>query len=156
MASVWFKDYSIEDIKRYKQRNMIHHIGIEFTGLGKDFLTGTMPVDERTTQTMGILHGGASVVLAETLGSICANLVVNPYKYACVGLDINANHIRSVKSGGIVTGTARPIHIGGTTQVWGIEIKDEQDKLVCISRLTMAVLKLEGNNTAANPFGELL
>jgi len=109
-----------------------------------------MPVDERTTQTMGILHGGASVVLAETLGSIGANLVVDPAKYACVGLDINANHIRSVRQG-LVTGTTRPIHIGSTTQVWGIEIKDEAGRMVCISRLTMAVLKLtEGGG--ANPF----
>jgi len=152
MASVWFRDYSIEDIRQFKERNMIHHIGIEFTELGNDYITGTMPVDERTTQTMGILHGGASVVLAETLGSIGANLVVDPQKFACVGLDINANHMRSVRSGGMVTGTARPVHIGGSTQVWGIEIVNEQGKLVCISRLTMAVLTLDGNSAAANPF----
>jgi len=130
---------------------MIHHIDIQFTELGDDYLKGTMPVDERTTQTMGILHGGASVVLAETLGSIGANLVVDPAQYACVGLDINANHIRSVKSGR-VTGTAKPIHIGGSTQVWGIEIRDEANRLICTSRLTMAVLKTnkEGHNN--NPF----
>jgi len=133
---------------------MIHHIGIAFTELGDDYLKGTMPVDERTTQTMGILHGGASVVLAETLGSIGANLVVDPLKYACVGLDINANHIRSMPQGRLVTGTAKPIHTGGTTHVWSIEITDEKGKMVCISRLTMAVLKLEeGSNK--NPFAIL-
>lgn len=130
---------------------MIHHIGIEFTGLGDDYIQGTMPVDERTVQTMGMLHGGASVVLAETLGSIGANLVVDPAKYACVGLDINANHIRSVRKG-IVIGTARPVHTGSTTQVWSIEIKDEAGRMVCISRLTMAVLQLTEGGAAHNPF----
>lgn len=148
---IWFHPYTIEDIRRFRERNMIHHIGIEFSELGDDYLQGTMPVDERTTQTMGILHGGASVVLAETLGSIGANLVVDPAKYACVGLDINANHIRSVRQG-LVIGTTRPIHIGSTTQVWGIEIKDEAGRMVCISRLTMAVLKLTEASGAANPF----
>lgn len=99
-----------------------------------------MPVDQRTVQPMGILHGGASVALAETLGSIAANLVVDEKKKYCVGLDINANHIRAAKKG-LVTGVARPLHTGSSTQVWGIEIFDEQDRLVCISRLTMAVLE---------------
>ena len=121
---------------------MASHLGIVFTELGPNFLKGTMPVDHRTKQPMGLLHGGASVVLAETLGSVAANLVVDPLVFACVGLDVNANHIRSVKQG-LVTGTAKPLHIGSTTQVWGIEITDELSRIVCISRLTMAVLKLD-------------
>lgn len=118
---------------------MVEYIGITITELGEDFIRGTMPVDHRTQQPMGLLHGGASAALAETLGSLAANLVVDNQKQYCVGLDINANHIRSARSG-IVTGTARPFHLGRTTQVWSIEIVDEQNKLVCVSRLTMAVL----------------
>jgi 1,4-dihydroxy-2-naphthoyl-CoA hydrolase len=98
-----------------------------------------MPVDARTIQPMGILHGGASVLLAESVGSVAATLCVDPQKFYCVGLDINANHIRSARSGW-VTGTARAIHVGRTTQVWEIRITDEADKLVCLSRLTMAVI----------------
>jgi len=118
---------------------MVEHVGIVITEIGDDYLKGTMAVDHRTVQPMGILHGGASVALAETLGSIAANLVVDDAKKYCVGLDINANHIRSANSG-MVTGTAKPLHIGSSTQVWGIEIVDEKNRLVCISRLTMAVL----------------
>ncbi len=119
---------------------MVEYLGIEITETGDDFLRGTMPVDKRTIQPMGLLHGGASVALAETLGSIAGNLVLDPAKKYAVGLDINANHIRSAKTG-IVTGTATPLHIGSTTQVWSIEIKDSQDRMICISRLTMAVLE---------------
>ena len=119
---------------------MVEHVGIVITKLGDDFIEGTMPVDQRTLQPAGILHGGASVVLAETLGSLAANLVVDPAAFYCVGLDINANHIRSVREG-IVTGVAKPLHIGSTTQVWQIEISNEAGRLTCISRLTMAVLK---------------
>lgn len=118
---------------------MIEHIGINITEVGDEFLAGTMPVDHRTVQPMGILHGGASVALAETLGSMAASLVIDPSRQYCVGLDINANHMRSARSG-YVKGVARPLHLGSSTQVWSIEIKDEQEKLVCISRLTMAVL----------------
>lgn len=121
---------------------MIEHLEISITELGSDFLKGTMPVDHRTVQPIRILHGGASVTLAETLGSLAANLVVNDEIKYCVGLDINANHIRPVKSG-LVTGTARPLHIGQSTQVWSIEIVDEKKRLVCISRLTMAVLDIQ-------------
>ena len=153
MPSIWFKPYTLADIDAFSRNNMVAHIGIEFTELGNNFLQGTMAVDYRTRQTMGILHGGASLVLAETLGSIAANLTVNPLQFACVGLDINANHIRAVKEGK-VTGKAEPLHLGGSTQVWGIEIKDEQNRLVCTSRLTMAVLTLEktGKNPFANPY----
>ncbi|HCT22069.1 MAG TPA: esterase, partial [Chitinophagaceae bacterium] len=110
------------------------------TEIGDDFIRGTMPVDHRTHQPYGLLHGDASVALAETLGSVGAALTVDHEKFMCVGLEINANHVRSVRSG-VVTGTAKPIHIGATTQVWDIRITDERDKLVCVSRLTVAVLK---------------
>jgi len=118
---------------------MVDHIGITITEIGENFLKGTMPVDHRTVQPMGILHGGASVALAETLGSLAASMVVNNQEKYCVGLDINANHIRSAKNGQVM-GIAKPIHIGSSTQVWSIEITDEENRLVCISRLTMAVL----------------
>jgi uncharacterized protein (TIGR00369 family) len=150
MASIWFRPYTLDDIHAFNKGNMVTHVGIEFTEIGDNYLTGTMPVDNRTRQTMGILHGGASVVLAETLGSIAANLVVDPSFFACVGLDINANHIRAVQEG-LVTGTARPLHLGGTTQVWGIEITDGKGRTVCVSRLTMAVLKLDKGGTVKNP-----
>ena len=118
---------------------MIQHIGIEFTEVGDNFLRATMPVDHRTVQPFRILHGGASIALAETLGSMAANYVVNPDTHYCVGLDINGNHIRAARSGA-VTGTATPLHLGASTQVWTIEIRDEEDRLTCVSRLTMAVL----------------
>lgn len=122
---------------------MVSAVGIEFLEIGEDFIKACMPVDERTIQPAGILHGGASVALAETLGSTAANLCIEPGKKICVGLEINANHIRSKRSG-MVTGIARPLHIGGTTQIWEIRIQDEQERLVCISRLTMAVLDRGG------------
>jgi 1,4-dihydroxy-2-naphthoyl-CoA hydrolase len=115
------------------------HLGIEFIEVGDDFLRGTMPVEPRTHQPMGYLHGGASVVLAETLGSVAANYVVDTGKYRCLGQEINANHLRPVTDGK-VTGTARPIHLGSRSQVWGIEIRDPKERLVCISRLTVAII----------------
>ena len=123
-----------------RRGTMVEHVDIQITEVGEDFLRGTMPVDHRTVQTMGILHGGASVVLAETLGSIAANLCVDQSRQACVGQEINANHLRPVASG-LVTGTARPIHLGTRSQVWQIEIRDERERLVCISRLTMAIIE---------------
>lgn len=119
---------------------MIRHLDIVFSELGADFLRATMPVDERTHQPFGLLHGGASVALAETLGSVGANLCVDSSKFICVGQEINANHVRSARSGR-VTGTARPVHLGGRTHVWGIEIVDAAGELLCISRLTVAVLR---------------
>src|SRR5688500_13073618 len=121
LMSIWFRNFTLEDVQQRGKGTMVEHIGITITELGKDFLSGKMPVDHRTVQPMGILHGGASVALAETLGSLAANLVVDPQRRYCVGLDINANHIRSVKSGH-VTGKAKPLHLGGSTQVWHIEI----------------------------------
>lgn len=118
---------------------MADYLGIEFTEVGEDFIRGRMPVDERTLQPYGLLHGGASVVLAETLGSVAAAMVVDHKKFHAVGLEINANHLRGVRHG-FVTGTARPFHIGKTTQVWEIRIVDEKEKLVCVSRLTVAVI----------------
>ncbi|WP_246166332.1 hotdog fold thioesterase [Sphingomonas sinipercae] len=120
---------------------MIHHVGIEIVEIGEDFLTARMPVDHRTVQPQGRLHGGASCVLAETVGSIAANLAIDSTEFLAVGLEINANHIRPVKSG-FVYGTARPDAIGRTTQVWTIRITDDEDRLVCVSRLTMAVIPL--------------
>ncbi len=118
---------------------MAEHIGLEFTELGPNFIKARIPVDHRTNQPYGILHGGASCVLAETLGSIGSAMVIDTEKFICVGLEINANHIRSVAEG-FVTGTATPIHLGRSTHVWDIKIHDEQQKLVCISRLTVAIL----------------
>jgi 1,4-dihydroxy-2-naphthoyl-CoA hydrolase len=115
------------------------HLDIKISEIGADFLRGTMPVDARTVQPYGLLHGGASVALAETLGSVAASMCVDP-GYNVVGQEINANHVRSARSG-LVTGTTRPVHIGGRTHVWTIDIVDEAGKLVCISRLTIAVIK---------------
>jgi len=137
--SIWFKPFSVDDLNAYQQQTLVSHLGIRYMQVGEDFLSASMPVDARTKQPAGILHGGASVALAETLGSTGANLVVDRDKKLCVGLEINANHIRTMREGE-VRGTARPLHIGSTTQVWEIRITDEQDRLVCVSRITMAVL----------------
>jgi 1,4-dihydroxy-2-naphthoyl-CoA hydrolase len=132
----------LEVLNSWSKNTMLEVLGIQITGINEDYLEGTMPVDSRTHQPYGILHGGASVVLAETLGSIGSILLVDPTKFRCVGLDINANHIKAVRNG-IVIGTARPIHAGRSTQVWQIEIKTEAGELVCISRITMAVVPIE-------------
>jgi len=138
---IWFKkDLQLHDITPLGKGTMGEHIGIEFTEIGADFLKGHMPVDARTRQPYGLLHGGASCVLAETLGSVASALVIDPDRFICVGLEINANHIRGVREG-MVTGTATPLHLGGTTHVWDIKIHDEREKLVCVSRLTVAILK---------------
>jgi len=118
---------------------LVSHLGIEFTEVGPDFLVARMPVDQRTHQPLGLLHGGASVALAETLGSVAATLCVNPEIQYCVGLEINANHVKSVRSG-YVLGKTRAVHIGKRTQVWEIIISNEQQELVCVSRITMAVI----------------
>jgi uncharacterized protein (TIGR00369 family) len=137
---IWKKDFTIEDINK-TDKNMVSHLGIKFTVKGDNYLEATMPVDERTRQPYGILHGGASVVLAETIGSLAGYLCLEDPKFITVGQEINANHIRSVKSG-VVTGRATPVHIGRSSQVWSIEIKKEDGKLVAISRLTLAVVLL--------------
>ena len=137
---IWFKPYKKEEFGFLLKNNMLEHLGIEIVELGDNFITGKMPVDHRTVQPMNILHGGASVALAESLGSIGAYLTVDPEKFNSVGMEINANHLRPVSSG-FVFGTAKPIHIGKSTQVWSIEIVNEDHKLICISRITMAVVK---------------
>lgn len=137
--TLWKKDATLEQIKVLTTGTMCEQVGLEITELGVDYLKGTLPVDHRTQQHMGILHGGASVVLAETLGSVAANLCTEP-GFHIVGLDINANHVRPGRPP-LVTGIARPLHIGRTTVVVDIRITDAEDKLVCVSRLTAAVLK---------------
>ncbi|HRH50913.1 MAG TPA: hotdog fold thioesterase [Panacibacter sp.] len=143
---IWFnKAMTIADIEYLEKNNMAEHLGMRFTEIGNDFIKGTMPVDHRTRQPYGLLHGGASAALAETLGSLASAFVIDPDKYICVGIEINANHVRGVRSGS-VTGTCTAIHIGATTHVWDIRIHDDaNEKLVCISRLTVAILK---NNNA--------
>jgi len=138
--SIWHREISLEEIKQYEKGTMVEYLGIEVIELGDNFVKATMPVDYRTHQPMGILHGGASVVLAETAASLGAQLVAGK-EFRCVGLDINANHIRAVKSG-IVTATATPFHLGKSTQVWQIKIENENNQLICISRLTVSVLKI--------------
>jgi 1,4-dihydroxy-2-naphthoyl-CoA hydrolase len=136
---VFLSSPTLEQLNKSSQSTMINHLGIEFTAIGEDFLEATMPVDHRTIQPMGLLHGGANVVLAETLGSMAASLTIDLSKQACVGLEINANHTRAVKEGK-VRGIAKPIHIGKSTQIWEIKIFNESEKLCCISRITMAIL----------------
>lgn len=139
--SIWFKSYDLQAVKPMAEKYLVGYLGIELTALGDNYLKGTMPVDERTWMPLGILHGGASCVLAESLASFATFLTIDPASQRMVGLEINANHLRQVKQG-YVTGTARPIHIGRSTQVWDIQIQDEEEKLVCISRMTMAILGL--------------
>jgi 1,4-dihydroxy-2-naphthoyl-CoA hydrolase len=138
--TIWRSLRSIEDLNSSRPDTMVEHIGIEFTEIGDDFIRGTMPVDGRTHQPYGLLHGGASVALAETLGSTGATMCVDTREYQCVGQEINANHVRAARNG-LVTGTARPVHLGGRTQVWVIDIVNEAGKLVCTSRLTVAVIR---------------
>lgn len=141
MSYIWFtKDISIAYLQSMSKGSMAEHLGMCFSEIGDSYLKATMPVDHRTKQPYGLLHGGASVALAETLGSVASALVIDPSASLCVGLEINANHIRSVKEG-FVTGTATPIHLGSSTHVWEIKIHDEKGKLICISRLTVAILK---------------
>ena len=129
---------SLADLNAMSKDTAMEPLGIVFTEIGPDYVRGTMPVDARTRQPYGLLHGGASVLLAETLGSSAGNLCVGSDEI-CVGIEINANHLRAAREG-MVTGTARPIHIGARTQVWDIRIEDERGRLVCISRLTLAVV----------------
>jgi 1,4-dihydroxy-2-naphthoyl-CoA hydrolase len=136
---MWHRPYTLEEIAKANDINMLAHVGLEFLEIGPDYLKGRMPVDERTKQTFGLFHGGASVVLAETLGSIGANLVLDPTTHFAVGLEVNCNHLTSARSGW-VTGIAKPIRVGRTTQVWEIRMTNDEGVLTAISRLTMAVL----------------
>lgn len=135
--SIWKQPINLELLNHTSKNTLIEHLNIVYTDFGDDFICATMPVCSFTHQPLGMLHGGASVVLAETLGSVAANFCVLKGSY-CVGLDINANHVRSVRSGHVI-GTANPIHLGVSTQVWQINITDERERLVCTSRLTIAV-----------------
>ena len=136
---IWFVEPTLDALNAMAADTLVDRLGIEFTEIGADFLTAKMPVDRRTKQPFGLLHGGASVALAETLGSMAASLCVDPATKRCVGLEINANHIRSVRDGD-VWGTVTPLHVGRGTHVWQIEIRDERERLICVARLTMAVL----------------
>lgn len=139
MSAIWHGTPDIEILTQMHIGTAVAHLGIEFLELGPDYLTARMPVDGRTFQPMHVLHGGASVLLAETLGSAAAAMAVDLGKVVTLGQEINANHLRPVASGW-VTGTARPIHVGRKSHVWGIEIRDEAEKLTCISRLTVAIV----------------
>lgn len=145
-------EVTLDAINKRNQNTMCSYIGIEFIELGQDFLVARMPIDYRTVQPLRIVNGGAYCVLAETVGSMAANLCVDRNKFVAIGLDINANHVRSAHEGnGFVYGTAKPIHIGRTTQVWEIKITDEKGKLNCISRLTMAVVEIKKDERGFNP-----
>src|SRR5688500_17276383 len=130
---------SIESLNKWSRSTLVESLGIEFTAIGDDYLEGRMPIDKRTVQPLGLLHGGASVALAETLGSVAATLCVDENRF-CVGLEISANHLKGVREG-YVTGNCRPVHIGKQTQVWEIRITNDAGDLVCISRITIAVLE---------------
>lgn len=136
---IWKREIDLARATARCQNTMVEHLGIEFTEIGDDYLSARMPIDHRTKQPIGIMHGGASCALAETVGSTAANFCVSE-DYYCVGLDININHVRAVRAGS-VWATARPYHLGRSTQVWGIELIDEHKNLISVSRLTMAVLK---------------
>jgi uncharacterized protein (TIGR00369 family) len=135
---IWQQPISVAELTAVSTHSAVSHLGIEFLEVGDDFITARVPVDSRTRQPYGLLHGGVSVVLAETLGSCGAHFSC-PQGYKAVGLDINANHLKGTTSGW-VTGTAKPIHLGRTTQVWAIELRNEAGELTCVSRLTMAIL----------------
>ena len=140
--SIWFAELTAESLDRLA-RGFAERIGIRFTQVGADYLCATLEVTPEVHQPHGILHGGVSAVLAETVGSVAANLCVDPQRFTCVGQELNANHLRPV-SRGRITATTRPFHIGQRSQVWGIEIRDERERLTCISRLTMAVIERRG------------
>jgi len=138
--AIWFKQsLGINDIQPLSKDSMADYIGIEFTEIGENYIKAKMPVDNRTRQPYGILHGGASVALAETVGSVGSAFVIDQSRFYCGGIEVNANHIRAVKEG-FVYATAVPFHLGGTTHVWDIKIYNDENKLVCVSRLTVAIL----------------
>ena len=138
--SIWFnKNLTLPELKKLAPDTMSQWLGMEWVAIGTDFLQLKMPVDDRTRQPYGLLHGGASCALAETVGSIASHLVMDAEKFICVGLEINANHLRSAKEG-FVTATAVPLHLGKSTHVWDIKIHDDAGKLICVSRLTVAIL----------------
>ncbi|WP_457270854.1 hotdog fold thioesterase [Pedobacter sp. UYEF25] len=137
---MWFKDFSVEELNGKPKNHIGGLLDIVFTEIGVDFLVATMPVDQRNHQPAGILHGGASVVLAESLGSVASFMCIDPEKYVPVGLEVNANHLRPVKSG-LVRGVCTKVHIGAKTHIWDIRIYNDRGKMSCISRLTVAIIK---------------
>ncbi|MCW3466448.1 hotdog fold thioesterase [Chitinophaga nivalis] len=140
MKSIWYStDITLVQLNEESTATMNAHLGMEFTELGVDYLVARMPVDSRTVQKYGILHGGASVALAETVGSIASTLIIDPVQQLCVGMEINANHVRGVRSG-FVHAKATPLHIGGKSHVWDIRITDDQQQLICVCRHTVVVL----------------
>jgi 1,4-dihydroxy-2-naphthoyl-CoA hydrolase len=139
-VSIWRSPLTLVDLNEAGAHTMTGHLGIVFTEIGGDFVRATMPVDFRTRQPYGLLHGGASVVLAETLGSTGAVMCIDKAEFLCVGQEINANHVRSARRG-LVTGTARPVHLGGRSHVWAMDIVDDEQKLVCVARMTIAIIK---------------
>jgi len=145
--SIWFnKEITVSYFDHWGKDTMAEILEIKFTEIGENYLKATMPVDHRTHQPYGLLHGGASAALAETIGSVASALVIDKQNFICVGMEINANHIRSVRSG-MVTATCSPFHLGATTHVWDIRIHDNNNKLVCVSRLTVAILKKKNSVT---------
>lgn len=140
MAIIWKVSVTIEQLNKLSVNTMADTLDIRFSEIGDNYLKATMPVDARTRQPYGLLHGGASAVLAETVGSVASSLCINTEKQICVGLEINCNHIKGKKEG-VVTATCTPLHIGASTHVWDIKIHDEKDKLINVSRLTVAILK---------------
>lgn len=141
MTTNWnIQNADIKELNKLSIDTMAEILQIEFTEIGDGYLKATMPVNKHTQQPYGLLHGGASAALAETAGSVASSICINREKQICVGIELNCNHIRGKKDG-IVTATATPLHIGASTHVWDIKIADERDKLVCVSRLTMAILK---------------
>ena len=143
--SIWYRPITTELLNERSRNTLADYLNIVFTAIDDDSMTATMPVTERAHQPIGILHGGANVVLAETVASTAANVVVDQDHYYCVGLEINANHLRSVRDG-LVTAVTRPIHLGRTTQVWSIEISNEHGQLTCISRMTAYVIQRSGQS----------
>jgi 1,4-dihydroxy-2-naphthoyl-CoA hydrolase len=148
--SIWRVIPNPEQLNERASRSMAGYLGIRFTEVGPDWLRATMPVVERTHQPFGLLHGGASVTLAETLGSVASLHCVDAQQYTCVGQEINANHLRGISSG-TVTATARPFHLGNRSHVWHIEIRDESERLVCVSRLTMAIIERRAEQRPNGP-----
>ena len=138
--SLWKSPKTVQEMNSLHEATLVQHIGIHFIDIGADFVRATMPVDQRTRQPYGLLHGGASMVLAETLGSMGAAMCIDMQEYQCVGQEINANHVRAGRSG-LVTGTAHPVHLGGRSHVWAIDIVNDAGKLVCTSRLTVAIIR---------------
>jgi 1,4-dihydroxy-2-naphthoyl-CoA hydrolase len=141
--AIWFhENITLDAIRSFGKNTMGEHLGIEFIEIGENYIKAKMPVDHRTIQTYGLLHGGASLALAETIGSVASALIIDRDKFYCVGLEINANHIRSATKG-----TALPLHVGNLTHVWEIKIHDDEEKLLCISRLTVAIIKRDPNRS---------